>query len=77
MTDDPQFALWLQAGPELWPELISARHDKLAADFNAYVVSEATMARCAFIQWHVNNTYVRDGFGLLRARDNHHERKLQ
>ena len=73
MSDDHQFIAWLQAGPELWPSLITARHDKLAADFNQYTVSVETVAKCANIQRHVNAVWVRDGNGLLTRRDNHYE----
>ena len=69
MTDDPQFILWLEAEPELWPALITARHDQLAANFNGYVVSEAVMEKCARIQRNVNACWVRDGYGLLRTGD--------
>ena len=73
MSDDPQFIAWLQAGPELWPSLITARHDKLAADFNAYayVCSAELMAKCARIQRNVNDCWVRQACGLLGRRGNY------
>ena len=74
LKTDPQFILWLEAGPELWPALITARHDKLAADLNQYIVSVETVAKCASIQRHINAVWVRNGLGLLRARGNHYDR---
>ena len=35
------------------------------------------MLFCASIQRHVLACYERDGYGLLRARDNHRERNVQ
>ena len=50
--------------------LIDSRHAVLLANFNQYIVSDAAMLFCARIQRHVLACYERDGYGLLRRRDN-------
>lgn len=66
-----------QTDAEILAALIEHRHEALSANFNQYVVSEATMVLCARIQRHVLACYVRDGNGLLRAKENHHERNVK
>lgn len=68
---DPQIpALIWQSDIEALVTAIQERHARLSADFNRYVVSEATMEFCARIQQHVNACLTQDGYGLL-TRSNH------
>ena len=57
--------------------IIESRHATLTTNFNEYLCSQETMNLCARIRRHVLACYEWDGYGLLRARDNYHERNMQ